>query len=427
MSAPLASFFGALASRRMAAALLLGFSCGLPLPLTGQVLQAWLKEGGVDLATIGFAALIGLPYTIKFLWAPLFDRFSLPFLGRRRGWLLAVQAALAAALVLLALGDPSTSPSWIGLAALGVAFASASQDIVVDAHRRETLAENELGLGSSLYVYGYRTAMLVAGGGGLLLADAVGFRTTYFAMAGATVLGMLATLLAPEAPAVEAPPSTLREAVVEPLRDYFGRSHALAILAFILLYKLGDTMAAAMTTPFYLDLGFSLTEVGGVVKLFGYWATLGGLFVGGVVIFRLGIHASLWIFGILQALSTAAFALLAAAGPHLGGLAAVVTFENVSAGMGTAAYAAFMASLTNRRFTATQYALLSSLMGVPRVLFAAPTGWMAERLGWIEFFLVCALVAIPGLALLTRFRAWTPPPSAAPDAEPRPAAAGPGA
>jgi MFS transporter, PAT family, beta-lactamase induction signal transducer AmpG len=420
----LSGFFAALASRRMAAALLLGFSCGLPLPLTGQVLQAWLKASGVELAAIGLVALIGLPYTLKFLWSPLFDRYELPFLGRRRGWLLIAQAAVAGALVLLALGDPILSPTLVGAAALAVALASASQDIVVDAHRRETLAEHELGMGSSLYVYGYRTAMLVGSGGGLLLADAVGFRTTYLVMAAGMIVGMAATLLAPEAPPVEDRPATLREAVVEPLRDYFGRPHAIAILTFVLLYKLGDTMAAAMTTPFYLDLGFTLTEVGSIVKLFGYWATLGGLFVGGAILFRLGIFASLWIFGILQAVSTAGFAILAAIGPDLRGLTAVVTFENLTAGMGTAAYAAFMASLTNRRFTATQYALLSSLMGVPRVLFAAPTGWMAERLGWIEFFLVCTVVALPGLALLTRFRAWTPsPPVASAEASPRGAAA----
>ena len=408
----------------MAAALLLGFSCGLPLPLTGQVLQAWLRSAGVELAAIGLVALIGLPYTLKFLWSPLFDRFDLPFLGRRRGWLLVAQAAVAGALGLLALGDPILSPTLVGVAALAVAFASASQDIVVDAHRRETLAEHELGMGSSVYVYGYRTAMLVGSGGGLLLADAVGFRTTYLVMAAGMIVGIAATLLAPEAPPVEDRPATLREAVLEPLRDYFGRPHAITILAFVLLYKLGDTMAAAMTTPFYLDLGFTLTEVGSIVKLFGYWATLGGLFVGGAILFRLGIFASLWIFGILQAVSTAGFAMLAAIGPDLRGLTAVVTFENLTAGMGTAAYAAFMASLTNRRFTATQYALLSSLMGVPRVLFAAPTGWMAERLGWIEFFLFCTVVALPGLVLLTRFRAWTPsPPVASAEASPRDAAA----
>ena len=423
----MSGFFAALASRRMAAALLLGFSCGLPLPLTGQLLQAWLKTSGVDLTSIGLVALIGLPYTLKFLWSPIFDRFELPFLGRRRGWLIAAQIAVVGALVLLAIGDPVATPSWIGLAALIVAFTSASQDIVVDAHRRETLAERELGMGSSLYVYGYRTAMLVGSGGGLLLADAVGFRTTYLVMAAGMVVGMAATLVAPEAPPVEDRPATLGEAVVEPLRDYFGRPHAIAILAFVLLYKLGDTMAAAMTTPFYLDLGFTLTEVGSIVKLFGYWATLGGLLLGGAILFRLGIFASLWIFGILQAVSTGGFAILAAIGPDLRGLTAVVTFENLTAGMGTAAYAAFMASLTNRRFTATQYALLSSLMGVPRVLFAAPTGWMAEHLGWIEFFLVCTVVAIPGLALLTRFRAWTPSPAAASAEASPPGAAAPGA
>lgn len=413
MSASFGSLLGALASRRMLAALLLGFSCGLPLPLTGQVLQAWLKTAGVDLAAIGLVALIGLPYTLKFLWAPLFDRYELPLLGRRRGWLLVTQAGIFTALLALGASDPSAAPTLLGLAALAVAFASASQDAVVDAHRRETLAEHELGLGSSLYVYGYRTGMLFAAGGGLLLADQVSFATVYRLMAAAMLLGIVATLLAPEPPAVPGTPTSLRQAVVEPLRDYFTRRDAVAVLVFIVLYKLGDTMASAIATPFYLDIGFSLTEVGGVVKLFGYWATLAGLFLGGLTIFRLGLFASLLVFGVLQAASTAGFAILAGLGANLAGLAAVITFENLTGGMGTAAYAAFMASLTNRRFTATQYALLSSLMGVPRVIFSAPTGWLAETLGWQAFFVLCTVIAAPGLVLLVRFRPWMAPPDAA--------------
>lgn len=384
----------------MVVALLMGFSCGLPLLLTGTVLQAWMTEEGVDLGTIGLFALVGLPYTLKFVWAPACDRFTPAFLGRRRGWLLASQVALTASIALLAFTDPVGAPWHLALAALSVTFFSATQDIVVDAYRREALSDSELGLGASLYVNGYRIGMLAASGGGLILADYVSFRTVYLVLAGAMLIGMVTTLYAPEPDAAPGQPRSLREAVVAPFLEYFRRRDALSILLFIVLYKVGDTMASQMTTPFYLDLGFSKTEIGAVVKLFGFWATVAGGLLGGLLMLRLGIYRALWGFGILQGVSTAGFAVLALLGPLLPGLAAVVAFENLTAGMGTAAYVAYMASLTDRRFTATQYALLSSLMGVPRVLAAAPTGFMAEFLGWLGFFSFCALLAIPGLILL---------------------------
>ena len=393
-------------SRRMLVSGVMGFSCGLPLLLTLSVLQAWMKEDGVDLTVIGLMTLVGLPYTLKFLWSPIMDRFTPPFLGRRRGWLVMAQVCLMAAIAGLGMTDPVANPTMLAVAALLVTFFSASQDIVVDAYRREDLADEELGLGSSMYVNGYRLGMLLASGGGLILADHMSFRNVYFIMAGCMMVGVVSTILTPEPDVPAGTPRSIWGAVVEPFVDYFSRRGALWMLAFILMYKIGDQMASAITTPFYLDLGFSKTEIGAVVKLFGFWATLGGAFLGGVIMLRLGINRSLWVFGALQAVSTTGYAVLAHLGHSIVGLAGVITFENLSSGMGTAAYVAFMASLTNKRFTATQYALLSSLMGVPRVLASAPTGYLAEHLGWFNFFIFCALIAIPGMLLLFKFAPW---------------------
>jgi len=387
-------------SGRMLITLLMGFSSGLPLLLTMSVLQAWMKLEGVDLKTIGLFALVGLPYTLKFLWAPLLDRYTPSLLGRRRGWLLIAQMGLILSILLLASTSPAETPWNVAFAALLLTFFSASQDIVIDAYRREALSDKELGFGSSLYVNGYRVGMLLASGGGLILADFLSFSEVYLLMAGFMLIGVGTTLFAPEPEIAEGKPKRLREAVIDPFIEYFSRKDALLILFFILLYKVGDTMASHMSIPFYLDIGFSTSEIGSVVKLFGFWATILGGLLGGLLIIRIGIYRALWIFGILQGVSTAGFALLAVMGYSLIGLTAVIAFENLTAGMGTAAFVAFMATLTNRRFTATQYALLSSFMGIPRVLVAAPTGYMAEAMGWVSFFSFCALIALPGLVLL---------------------------
>jgi len=393
-------------SGRMLVALLMGFACGLPLLLTISLLQAWMKEEGVDLTVIGLMALVGLPYTLKFLWAPFLDRFTLPFFGRRRGWLLVAQLSLIFSIVGLGLTDPGNNPWMVAFAAFLVTFFSASQDIVVDAYRREDLSDEELGLGSSLYVNGYRVGMLLASGGGLIMADHMSFFMVYVIMAACMLPGVLTTLLAPEPDVSAGTPKSLKEAVVGPLVDYFSRSGAIWILAFILLYKIGDQMASAMTMPFYLDMGFSKTEIGTVVKIFGFWATIAGSLIGGVLMLRMGINRSLWIFGFLQALSTAGFAILAKIGYNISLLSGVIAFENLSAGMGTAAYVAFMASITNKKFTATQYALLTSLMGIPRVMASAPTGFLAKNIGWEGFFIFCTLIAIPGMLLLFKFAPW---------------------
>ena len=376
---------------------LMGFACGLPLLLTSTVLQAWMKKEGVDLTLIGLMALVGLPYTLKFLWAPFLDRFTLSFLGRRRGWLLLAQIALALSIAGLGFTGPAKNPVIMVFAALLVTFLSASQDIVVDAYRREDLADEELGLGSSFYINGYRVGMLLASGGGLILADHLPFTMVYLIMAACMLPGIITTLLTPEPVISEGTPKTLRDAIAKPLAEYFSRKNALLILTFILLYKLGDTMASAITTPFYLDIGFSMTEIGAVVKIFGFWATIAGSLIGGVLMLRMGINRALWIFGFLQAISTAGFALLAHIGYSVPLLSGVIAFENLTGGMGTAAYAAFMGSITNKKFTATQYALLSSLMGVPRVLASAPTGFMAKHMGWENFFIFCVLIATPGM------------------------------
>jgi PAT family beta-lactamase induction signal transducer AmpG len=390
----------------MLVALIMGFACGLPLLLTISVLQAWMTDAGVDLTVIGMMALVGLPYTLKFLWAPFLDRFTLPFLGRRRGWMLLAQIALTVSIASLGQSDPTQNPWLLAFAAFLVTFFSASQDIVVDAYRREDLSDEELGLGSSLYINGYRVGMLLASGGGLIMADHMDFSMVYLILAGCMLPGLLTTLLAPEPETPAGTPRTMREAVVAPLVEYFSRQDALWILVFILLYKVGDTMASAMTTPFYLDIGFSKSEIGAVVKLFGFWATIAGGLAGGIMMLRLGINRCLWIFGFLQAASTAGFALLANVGYSVPLLSGVIAFENLSSGMGTAAYAAFMASITNKKFTATQYALLTSLMGIPRVLASAPTGFLVKNVGWETFFIACALIAIPGMLLLLKFAPW---------------------
>jgi PAT family beta-lactamase induction signal transducer AmpG len=407
------SILSRILSRRMLSSFMMGFSCGLPLLLTLSVLQAWMKDEGIDLTVIGLINIVGLPYTLKFLWAPLMDRYSVPFLGRRRGWMLMAQVFLMTAIFCLGMTSPSKHPLVLVICAFLVTFSSASQDIVVDAYRREDLPNEELGLGSSFYTYGYRIGMLLASGGGLILSDHIPFSAVYAIMAACMLPGIITTLLTPEPSSGFGMPGTLREAVIEPLVDYFNRKHALWILAFILFYKIGDTMAGAITTPFYMDMGFSKTEIGAIVKLFGFWSVLLGLAAGGLLLLKLGISKCLWIFGILQALSTAGFAVLAKIGYHTGVLSGVIAFENFTGGMGTSAFLAFMASITNKKFTATQYALLSSLMGIPRVLISAPTGFMAKEMGWEPFFIFCTVIAIPGLLMLGIFAPWKGQPEGA--------------
>jgi PAT family beta-lactamase induction signal transducer AmpG len=402
--------WGVFVSGRFWLAGLMGFAGGVPLLLTLTVLQAWLTAEEVDLATIGFLGLVALPYNLKFLWAPLIDRYDPLRLGRRRSWLVLSQCCLAASIALLGLQDPLDGIWKVAAAACVVAFFSATQDVVIDAYRRETLADSEQGLGASMYTYGYRTGMLVASAGGLILADIVGFTGVYMFMATLMLSMVLITIFAPEPTDVNNPPASLSTAFIGPFTEFFNRSgvswSALLVLAFILLYKIGDNLASHMTIPFYLDIGFTNTEIGTVAKFFGLAPLLFGVFIGGVLNLKAGLYRALFIAGILQGVSTFGFAVLSVMGNDLWWLAAVVAFENLTQGMGVSALLAFMAYLTDKRFTATQFAMLSALATLPRVVLTAPTGWMAEVMGWLPFFMMCGFVAVPGMLLLLSFKSW---------------------
>lgn len=386
-------------SYRMLIMLLMGYSAGLPLLLIGSTLQAWMTDSNVDLTTIGFVSLLGLPYTVKFLWSPFLDRYKLPIMGRRKGWMFFFQALLVLAIFSLSFVNPRDNIAMVGLIAFLIAFFSASQDIMIDAYRREILPEEELGLGNSLYVSGYRLGMLVAGAFALFLADQIPWSRVYMVMALCTAPTMLFTLIAPKETDSVAP-ANMREAYIGPLKEFFSRDGALIFLLFILLYKVGDQMAANMTTPFILQIGYTKTDIATVAKTFGMFATIIGGLIGGVVLLKVNLKLTLIVFGILQAASTLGFAALTRMPVSFTSLASIIAFENLAAGMGMAAYGAYMLSLTNKKFTATQYALLSSLMGITRVILPAPTGYMAEVMGWEMFFVVCTLIAIPGMLLL---------------------------
>lgn len=393
-------------SRRMMAVFLMGYVGGLPLLLVGSTLQAWMTEAGVDLGTIGLFASVGAPYSLKVLWAPFMDRFHF-WPGRRRGWMWVMQICLIFGILGLSMFSPLTEIYTIAIMAIIIATFSATQDIAIDAYRREILPEEELGLGSSLYVVGYRLGLLVAGSLALWLADHLltgegkaNWPLVYQIMAGAMSMGLLVTAFAPKEDTRLESPKSIQEAVVGPFMEFLKRDGAWLVLLFILLYKAGDTMAANMTTPFMLMKGYSKTEIATVVKGFGLLSLIVGGILGGLGTLKLGTMRSLWIFGILQAVSTAGFCWLAVAPVDMMNLTLVIAFENLSAGMGSTAYAAFMASMTNKRFTGTQYALLTALMAVPRTILATPTGYMAEAMGWNYFFLTCTLIALPGMLMI---------------------------
>jgi PAT family beta-lactamase induction signal transducer AmpG len=403
------SLFAVFRSPRLFWILLLGFSSGIPLALTGTTLQAWMATEKIDLEVIGVFSLVGLPYTVKYLWAPIMDRFVPPFLGRRRGWMLVTQIGLVLAISVMAFSDPAGATGIFAVLAFLVAFVSASQDVVVDAYRTEVLEPVELGPGAGVHILGYRIAMLTSGAIALILADRLPWKTVYLLMAGSLMVGVVASLFSPEPRLKEKPPASLKEAVVEPFVEFLSRPGALGILLFVILYKLDVVMATALTTPFMLELGFTKTDIGAVTKGFGMAATIVGSLAGGAFVARAGMLASLWLFGVLQSVSTLAFLALARLGHHYPMMVAAIGLENLCSGMGTAAYAAFLMSLCNKRFTATQYALLTSLMAITRVIVGAPTGFMARALGWELYFLVSMLAAAPGLLLLLRYPRWTVP------------------
>ena len=397
--------------RNLAVILLLGFSSGLPLALTGGTLQAWMTVEGIDLSTIGVFTLVGLPYTWKFLWAPTMDRFVPAFLGRRRGWLLITQLALIAGIAAMAFCPPRTDLTALAVLAVFVAMASASHDIVVDAYRTDVAPSEERGLAAAFGVIGYRVAMLVSGALALAIVagsawmPGIGWTNTYLLMAALMGIGVLATFWGTEPVAAAPPPRTLGEAVWEPLREFFGRPGAAWLLLLIVLYKLGDAFAGSLTTAFLLrGAGFSLAEVGFVNKAAGLVATIIGLVIGGTLMVRLGLYRSLMIFGVLQAVSILAFALLALVGQSFAMMVFAVAAENICGGMGTAAFVALLMALCDRRFTATQYALLSALAAFGRVYVGPVAGYVTDPkhlgLDWATFFLLAFLSALPGLALL---------------------------
>jgi len=408
---PAASYSAVFRDRRLAVILLLGFSSGLPLALTGGTLQAWMTVEGVDLSTIGIFTLVGLPYTWKFLWAPLMDRFVPPFLGRRRGWLLVTQLSLAALIAAMAFASPRGDLAWLALLAVAVAFASASQDIVFDAYRTDVAKPEQRGLAAAFTVVGYRVAMLTSGAAALVLVagsgfiPALGWKNTYLVMAGLMGLGALATLWGPEPEVAAPPPRSLDEAVWAPLREFFSRNGAWVLLALIVLYKLGDAFAGSLTTAFLLrGAGFALDDVGYVNKGMGLAATIFGALFGGALMVRLGLYRALMAFGILQAVSNLAFMALASAGKSWPLMVFAVGFENLSGGMGTAAFVALLMALCDHRFTATQYALLSALASFGRVYVGPAAGYATDPkylgLSWTVFFFLTFLLALPGLALL---------------------------
>jgi PAT family beta-lactamase induction signal transducer AmpG len=393
-------------NRRVLSLVGLGFSSGLPLALTASTLQAWLVTEKVDLSIVGAFSLVGLPYALKVFWAPVMDRFSPPWLGRRRGWIVSIQILLAVAILCLGYCSPASFPALVGFAALITAFLSASQDIAIDAYRADVLRETELGPGAATAVVGYRSAILVSGALALILSDHVSWRTVYSLMAAVMLVNTFFTLAAPEPEIKVIPPKSLKDAVWGPLTAYFERSGAVEMLFFILIYKLGNVIAGAMTTPFLLDIGFSRSDVGMVNKVFGLTSTIVGTLVGGSIVSRIGINRSLWVFGFLQAVSSFSFTALALIGKSYPAMIAAIGIENICVGMGDAAFIAFMMSLCDKRFTATQYALLTSFMAVGRIVAGAPTGAVAQALGWPIFFSLSVLGAVPGIVLLARFAPW---------------------
>jgi PAT family beta-lactamase induction signal transducer AmpG len=397
-------------TRKMLACIFLGFSSGMPLFVLISLVPAWLRDNGVDLATIGLFALVGLPYTWKFLWSPLMDRYKLPFLGRRRGWALLTQLLLLLSIGLLGHFNPSTSLQAIVWIVFLVALFSASQDIVIDAYRRELLADDELGTGTSFWINAYRLSGLVPGSLALILADHLPWSAVFWITGAFMLVGIVTTLLVNEVSDDQLAPHTLRQAVIDPFVEFFSRdgiAAGLAILAFLFLYKLGDNMATALATPFYLDMGYSKTEIGSVAKFAGLWAVIAGAAIGGAAMLKLSINRALWLFGLVQLLTILPYIWLSQAGHTLPGLFVVVSGEYLAVGLGTVALTAFMARETSKAFTATQFALFSSLIAVPRTLANATTGFIVEAVGWTQFFVICVLLAIPGMLMLLKVAPWT--------------------
>jgi PAT family beta-lactamase induction signal transducer AmpG len=395
--------------RKMVVLAVLGFASGLPLYLTSQTLAAWMRVEGLDLATIGAFSLVALPYSLKFIWAPFFDRYTPPFLGRRRGWLLVTQLALLVAIAAMSLHDPRRSLQMLAINAVCIAFFSASQDVVADAYRTDVLAEREMGAGAAIFVLGYRIALLATGSLAFILADRMPWTGVYLSLSLLMGIGILVTVWAPEPALRGLPPQTFAEAVVLPFQEFFQRAGvktAVLVLAFIVLYKLPDSLTITLSTPFLIDLGFTQTDIGAIKGGLGIVATIAGALAGGSLVARIGINRSLWVFGVLQAVSNFAYYALALSGREYPLLVGAIIVENFCNGMVSAGFVAFMMSMCSSQYSATQYALLSSLLGVGRDVLAAPAGAVAQSTGWATFFLLTIVAGIPGLLLLPIFAPW---------------------
>jgi len=417
MTTPQSSTLRQIFSRNMLICIFTGFTSGLPLYFLINLIPAWLRSEHIDLKTIGLMALIGLPFTWKFIWSPVMDAVRLPFLGRRRGWMLVTQIGLLLALAAYAFLNPHQHlPVIISLSAV-VAFFSASQDIVLDAFRREILPDEELGLGNSIHVNAYRIAALVPGSLSLILADRMPWGNVFIITALFMLPGLLMTLfLAKEPDLPPAAPRTLVQTVVEPFQEFFSRKgtkQAALVLLFIFLYKLGDSMATSLATPFYLDMGFSKTDIGLIAKNAGLWPAVIAGILGGIWMLKLGINKALWLFGVVQVVTILGFVWLAGFGrfntitlTEQMMLAGVIGAEAVGVGLGTAAFVSYMARETNPAFTATQLALFTSLSAVPRTFINATTGYLIEWLGYVHFFWLCFILALPGMFLLLKVAPW---------------------
>ena len=396
-------------NRRMLICIFTGFASGMPLYVLFQLVPAWLREGGVSLTDIGLFALVGIPYTWKFLWAPFMDRYVPPFLGRRRGWMLLCQVALLISIGILGMYQPAQATWVIAWIAVAVAFFSASQDVVLDAYRREILPDEELGLGNAIHVQAYRISSLIPGSLAFILADFLPWSSVFWITAGFMALGLAMTLMVSEPESLLPEDKGLRHAVVAPFREYINRrgwNGLLLVLAFMFLYKIGDNMATALATPFYLDMGFTKTQIGLVAKHAALWPAIAGGLLGGLVMVRMGINRSLWLFGVVQVVSILGYALLASSGTVLWILALVIGFEYLGVGMGTAAFTAFIARETSRTYAATQFALFTALAALPRTFANASTGAIVEQIGWVQFFFLCAVLALPGMLLLFWVAPW---------------------
>lgn len=402
-------------TRRVAICIFTGFASGLPLYLLLNLVPAWLRTEHIDLKVIGAFALIQFPYTWKFLWSPFLDHYALPLLGRRRGWMLLTQASLLVVIASLGGFSPQNDLGTIVLLATLLAFLSATQDIVLDAYRRELLLDNELGLGNAVHVNAYRIAGLIPGSVSLILADHLPWNVVFIITALFMIPGIVMTLMVKE-PHRAAPPKTLREAVVEPFHEFITRKgwqSALLILAFLFFYKLGDSLCTALATPFYLDMGFTKSQIGLIAKNAGLWPAVIGALLGGIWMLKIGINRALWLFGAVQVISIFGFYWLAMQGhqaevnaTNLFQLGFVIGLEAFGVGLGTAAFVAYIARTTHPAYTATQFALFTSLAAVPRTFVNATAGWLVEQLQWSGFFLLCAVLAIPGMLLLLKVAPW---------------------